>query len=769
MAKFRVVSLLWLVLICMGGLPGCSGKKTIAITLSPTTTATINQAQTQAVTATVTNDPSNSGVTWSLGTGQVGTLISLTPTSVTYQAPKTLSANTTVTVTATSIANTTITASVSIAVNALLAIATSSLPFATRGVPYFGVVSATGSPGPFTWALSAGDLPEGLSLSESTTDSVTIFGTPLTTGTSKFTVEVTAAGISIDQNLSIAVNPPPPLSVATKSLPVGTVGAAYNQTLQAASGVPPYTWKMTAGAPPAGISPPTSIGAISGTPTAAGTSSFTVQVLDSSTPVQMATANLSITVNPGTANNSQLNGNYAFLVSGFEAQSAFVAAGSFVADGNGNITNGVMDTNSPASLQTSLGFSGQYLIDSSNLGTMTLNITSGGAGSRSFALALMANGNAKLIQFDDVTGTGTRASGLLLKQDSTAFSEQVISGNFVFGFVGSDAQGNRYGLAGQLQMDGAGNISSGVLDSDDGASGPAPSVNFTGGYSIPVVPAPAMPSGRGTATISIAGQGTTNYSSYVVSNTELLVMEIDHVAGQGTPIVSGSILKQAGAGSFGSSSLNGTSVFEITALDRSGASNTALSQVGLFITDGSGGLSTNSDLNAGGTRSQPVSAGTYSVATNGRVTLTNSGLGNSQPVVYLADQNTGFIIGTDLNVAFGFMQSQSTPQSGSFTAASVSGTYAGGTIAPVESSASHEVDIAIGDGSGSFSSFSSDISSSGGLIQNQSSSKTYSLVMNGRGAIPSSGSPAEIFYMVSPTEFVWVTTDANARVEMFQQ
>jgi len=767
--KFRVAPLfIWVVFICTVGLPGCSGKGTITITLYPTTPPTINQGQTQVVTAVVTNDHTNSGVTWSLGAGNVGTLTKLTTTSVTYQAPPTLTVNTTVTLTATSVANTNITASETITVDALLAIATSSLPFATKGVPYFGVVSATGSTGPFTWALSAGNLPPGLNMSSSTTDSVTISGTPTAVGTSDFTIEVTAGGSSVSQSLRLAVNPPPPLSVANSSLVTGAVGLAYNQTLQAASGTPPYTWSVTTGSLPAGLflSPG---GIISGIPTTAGSSSFTVQVLDSSTPVaQTATASLSITINPSTSNNSLLKGNYAFLVSGFEAQAPSMAAGSFIADGSGNITNGVMDTNTPGSLQASLGFTGKYLIASTNLGTVTFNITSGGAGSRSFALALMANGNAKLIEFDDVTGTGTRTSGVLLKQDTTAFSNAAITGDFAVGFIGSDAQGSRYGLAGQFQADGGGNFSNGVLDSDDAISGPVSDVSFSGSYSIPAVTAPAIPSGRGTATITIAGQGTTNYSFYVVSATELLVMEIDQVAG-GNAIVSGSILKQAGAGSFGSSSLNGTSVFETTALETSGASNIAVSQVGLLITDGSGNLSTTSDLNSGGTLTQPVGVGgTYTVATNGRVTLTNSGIGSSQPIVYLVSQNTGFLIGTDQSVTFGSMESQSTPPSGMFTTASVSGTYAGGTIAPVESSASHEVDIASADGAGNLS-ISSDISSSSGLIQNQSSSNTYSLVTDGRGVVPASGSPTEIFYMVSPTEFFWVSTDATAKVEMFQQ
>ena len=85
---------------------------------------------------------------------------------------------------------------------------------------------------------------------------------------------------------------------------------------------------------------------ISGTPVVSGTFNFTVQVKDSSTPTpQTASANLSITINPGTTTNSLLSGNYAFSVRGFDQNGLFVAAGSFFADGNGNISSGIMDIN----------------------------------------------------------------------------------------------------------------------------------------------------------------------------------------------------------------------------------------------------------------------------------------------------------------------------------------------------------------------------------------------------------------------------------------
>src|SRR5205814_6703881 len=75
----------------------------------------------------------------------------------------------------------------------------------------------------------------------------------------------------------------------------GTQSVAYNQSLAAAGGTTPYSWSLISGALPAGLSL-SSGGQISGTPTTTGTSNFTVQVTDASTPVQTATRALSITI-----------------------------------------------------------------------------------------------------------------------------------------------------------------------------------------------------------------------------------------------------------------------------------------------------------------------------------------------------------------------------------------------------------------------------------------------------------------------------------------
>ena len=88
----------------------------------------------------------------------------------------------------------------------------------------------------------------------------------------------------------------PTLAITTSSLANGTVGTAYSQTLTASNGIAPYTWSITSGALPAGLSLATGTGIISGSPAQGGTGNFVVQVKDSSSTPMTATASLAITV-----------------------------------------------------------------------------------------------------------------------------------------------------------------------------------------------------------------------------------------------------------------------------------------------------------------------------------------------------------------------------------------------------------------------------------------------------------------------------------------
>ncbi|HVA01334.1 MAG TPA: Ig domain-containing protein, partial [Terriglobia bacterium] len=275
--------------------------KAISISLAPSAQSTIDQGQSVNFTATVANDPSSAGVSWSVsGSGctgaACGTLSNTTTAAATYTAPASVSSNLTVSVTATSVTNTGISASSGVVVSPAPAITTTSpLASGVVGTTYSQTLAATGGAGALTWSLPSGALPAGLHLSTAGV----ISGTPTAFGTFTFTVKVTDSAptpMTASKSLSITINNPP-LTITTTSVPNDLVGTAYNASVAAAGGASPYTWSVTVGSLPAGLNLNTSTGAITGTPTAAGTSNFTVQVTDSSTPTaQTQNKALSITI-----------------------------------------------------------------------------------------------------------------------------------------------------------------------------------------------------------------------------------------------------------------------------------------------------------------------------------------------------------------------------------------------------------------------------------------------------------------------------------------
>jgi hypothetical protein len=119
------------------------------------------------------------------------------------------------------------------------------------------------------------------------------------------------------------VTPPPAptlLSIATTSLPNAQTGASYSQSLVASGGVPGYTWSLTAGALPPGISL-NPAGALSGVPTQAGSFSFTLTVRDAngttasrSFTIQI-TQSCSFSVSPGSQNFTVNGGSGTLTVS----------------------------------------------------------------------------------------------------------------------------------------------------------------------------------------------------------------------------------------------------------------------------------------------------------------------------------------------------------------------------------------------------------------------------------------------------------------------
>ena len=234
--------------------------------------------------------------TWSVPTGTLPPGLSLSSSGVisgTPTSPGTFGF--TVTVTDAENPAATATRTLSILVHpAALAVTTTGLAGGQVGSAYDQTLAATGGVTPYSWSTGTG-LPPGLTVNAGTG---VISGTPQTPGTFSFTVTVTDAenpAMTASQQLSIVVKPAP-LMITTTSLPAATGGAAYSATLAATGGVTPYTWSVTAGTLPPGLTLNASTGVIAGTPDVAGTYAFTVTVTDAESPAVTASQPLSISV-----------------------------------------------------------------------------------------------------------------------------------------------------------------------------------------------------------------------------------------------------------------------------------------------------------------------------------------------------------------------------------------------------------------------------------------------------------------------------------------
>ena len=271
-----------------------------SITTSSLTNGTVGVAYSQTLTATGGTAP----YSWTIASGTLPAGITLSASGVISGTPPTVGGPTSVTFKVTDANSLTATQSLSITIITPLSITTNSLPSWTVSVAYSQTLAVTGGTAPYTWTITSGTLPSGLSLSSSGV----ISGTPTTAGDpTSVTFQVTdSVSKTVTKSMSITINASP--SIGTVSLPNGTVGVSYSQTLSVTGGTSPYTWSIATGSLPSGLSLSSS-GVVSGTPTTAGgPTSITFKVTDLTSTTATKSLSIAITTPPSISTSSLPNG-----------------------------------------------------------------------------------------------------------------------------------------------------------------------------------------------------------------------------------------------------------------------------------------------------------------------------------------------------------------------------------------------------------------------------------------------------------------------------
>ena len=709
----------------------------VVIKISPTTLQlAVNKSQ--LFTATVTGGTSNTAITWSVsGSGCTGSACGTVSSVGLYTAPSSVPTPPQVNVIATSVADTTktATASVTILPSIGVSVSPSKVDVAVGTTQQF-TADVTGTSNPsVTWTLSGTGCSGGACGTLSSTGLYTapssVPASPKITIKATSTVDTTkssSASVTIIPPLAITVTPAKALVALKSQQPFfATVIGSLNTAV---------TWKVAG---------PGCSGSACGTISTAGVytapaslpSPATITVTAASKAVPSQTASATITLI--ASNNEKLNGQYAFQFKGFDINGPYQATGSFVADGSGNLTSGVEDVNSSTGVTANTSFAGTYSIGGDGRGTMTITDSLGTSTYR-FALDLLGK-KGRLIEFDN---SGTRGSGIIERQDSTAFSTNALTGSFVINLTGMDSNGNRIGAIGQLYFR-TGFVPLGGLDVNDGGV-VSPYGPFNGDYHV-------SSNGRGTMGLSIPGfdGGSFNFAIYVISANEFLAISLDPLSTR-NPVFSGPAELQTGV-PFTSAAFSGPTVINL-----SGNNGSTTQDIVGQIMFNTSTVALTFDENSGGTiTTNAVLTGADSIQINGRGTLNldNNNGTSTNWIFYAISPNHAFVLDSSSSfVMDGDLEPQSTIQP--FTNTDVIGTYLLGSGELVSFTNPLVSGVSNFDGKGDVAG-TQDTSTSSAQTPNQSLAGTYSIstsLNNGRGNL----------ILTSPsgsTTALWVTSSSE--------
>lgn len=325
--------------------------------------------------------------------------------------------------------------------------------------------------------------------------------------------------------------------------------------------------------------------------------------------------------------NAALAGPFAFSLSGIDTGGIpLTVSGVFTSDATGALTSGLDDSNDNGLVVTSDPMTGSIPMTATGRGTATLNTS---RGALTFAYYAVDANHLKVIGtniFPALGGEAFRQTG--------PFTNASVSGPFAFTIAGADLlNGNPFTAGGVLTSDGAGNVTTGIEDFNDGGSFTT-SVPLTGTYAMAA-------NGRGTLTLNTAA-GIFSFVIYP-SSSGVLALEVDSRF-----LASGTALQQQTT-PFTAGSFQGTYGMNF---DAAGGGGSELDSVAEFTSDGVSKLSGIIDINnSGGITFGQSMTGTFTANANGRNALSlQTPLGVQNTIVYLVDGTRALFIEVDGNL-----------------------------------------------------------------------------------------------------------------------
>jgi hypothetical protein len=627
-----------------------STTASVAIT-SSTGLVTMNAGESLTLTATVTNDTNSAGVTWALSGD--GAISSLTKTSVVYTAAAAISGNSTPVITATAVIDSAQIASATLLVSGTPIIFPVPMFPANVGSAYAAGVTVLGGVAPYTWSVTSGAFPDGITEAGSTGSSETLSGTPTTTGTYPFQMTAKDAnGLTASVNLTLVVNSP-------------------------------LTCLLT--------------------------------------------------------------GQFAFLTTGTTNTQIGARAASINVDVNGNVT-GIVDRKQPGATASGESWTGTCMNRAGNSGQLTLT---GSTDSPVFNFSVPSSLKLARVQLTS-GGDGTSASGQLYQQTPADFSLTKLAGSFAFGLLGAESAGNHAGYVGQLTVSANGTVTAGRIDSN--TTSVLTAATLTGTMSAPDA------NGRGTLVLS-GGSQTLKLAYYVVNASRLLLVNSDSAAS--APALGGFMTRRVA--SFNASSLTGSSVLSLwgaagviqpTSVLTMGQISGANTSTGAFnmVLDTANHSTTEAGV--------VPTATTYSVESDGRVTLNfTTGTTVRQLIGYLDAASNGYVVerGSSTGNA-GLLEAQ---MAGPFSS-TVDGLFVAGTQFPQTASPLALMPVTY--------------LNSGNITSSSASGYVAVDSVTGRGlgslSITGLGGVATALYIVSPTKVLLLrfgSTSQNGAIEWLIQ